>query len=166
MMFNVPREILIDVFGFLSRKDLDSNLFVSKAWCKIIEASEKQLPQRQEIKMKIYDRRKGQFTVDFSNGDKTIRLTEKVHDTKLSAKKKILIVEGRKDVEFTGLKNRFVAGVAISDGAQFQNDLLMIKNLVGGQIMLIKNVALQFCDSLEVPDLTLFRHIFSCMFLF
>ena len=80
----VPRDIMLDVFGFLSRKDLNDDLFISKGWYLFIEGAGKHLPQRQKITMDIHNspldirNRLRPFMVDFSNGEKTIRLTDEV----------------------------------------------------------------------------------------
>jgi len=138
----VPREILTTIFGFLPRKDLNNNLFVSKTWRKIIENSGKQLPQRQEIEMHIPDQHNGAFYVDFSTDEKIVSLTEgKAYNTRRFAQNNILVVGGRKDVEFLGLKNCIVESHMCHNVVQFVEIFSRIKDLMGGHLVPIK----EFC---------------------
>ena len=105
----VPPEILMTILGFLPQMDLNNDMLVSKAWHNLIKGAGKQLPQHQEIDIDTIDIRNNILMVDFSIDGKTVRLTEgKAYNTRRFAQDNILVVGGRKDVEFLGLKNCIV----------------------------------------------------------
>jgi len=73
---NVPKEILLDVLGFLSRTKLDDCMFINKKWNKLIKGAGVKLPQRQLIEMKFNEPLNGPLSLKLFNYKKTIRVTE------------------------------------------------------------------------------------------
>jgi len=66
---------MLDVLGFLPRKDLNDDLFISKEWRSIIEGAGKKLPQLLEVDISArYERSDDSFYI--ANGVKTFLLTE------------------------------------------------------------------------------------------
>ena len=69
---NVPEDIKRDVFGFLSRKENNKNLFICKDWCSIIERGGKGLDQLQIIWVGIRYLCITPLLMEFNNGEKLI----------------------------------------------------------------------------------------------
>jgi len=167
----VPPEILMTTLGFLPQMDLNNDMLVSKAWHNLIKGGGKQLPQLQEIRIDAIHHRRNVFMVDFSIDGKTVRLTEGkalqnegiARNTLRTAQKKILFVEGREDVEFSGLKNSIVAEFKfLMQMVRFEEIFQKIKNLLGGQILPIKTVEICFDIRADhMQELSHFRDNYS-----
>ena len=159
---DVPDDILRTVLGFLSFEDNMKNLFVNKKFSRVIEKSGNQLP-RQEVSMYIHNQRN---MVDFWNSKKTIRITDGPYSPpdQLSHQK-VLYIEGKVGVEFTGLKNIIVTQVQIRDGmAQFEAVFQRIKDrLLGGQVMSIKTVDLRLIGD-TMLELARFQRNYSSLY--
>ena len=85
-----------------------------------------------------------------------------------------MVVQGRKDVEFCGLKNSIVKEMSIknedTEFVAFPDKLFQrIKNLLGGQLLPINEFHIKFQDarfpSTNLQELSHFRDIYSSMLL-
>ena len=72
MTAKVPKEVLLDVLGFLPRLDLNDDMFVCEKWHLLIKGAGAKLPQRQEVSMRV----DGPLSLELSNGRKTIQVME------------------------------------------------------------------------------------------
>ena len=104
---NVPREILLDVLGFVPQVDLNNDLLVSKKWHNIIKGGEMRLPQLQELEMDVHEYYP--FSVALSNGLKTIKLMEGEENTEFPYLEKSIVKEASFSVLFKRSKSNFVA---------------------------------------------------------
>ena len=153
MLANVPREIVLDVLGFLPRLDLNNDLVVNSELHDIIKgASEKQLPQRQEVTMRTVDQPNEPFAVELSITDKTVKCTEGQDNPKDVLKNCIVDYEG---------------GVYGVD--DFQELFRRIQALVGTQPIPLKllnfELGARFRNA-QVQDLTRFREVYASIFSF
>ena len=152
MTKGVPREIKMDVLGFLCRKKLNECLFVNKKWDNLIEsAKESELPQVQEIEMRCIDRQGEPFAVVFWNEDYT---------------KRVVLVEGRDNKEIFVLKNCIVADYSFQGTFRvFEARFRRIVALVGQKVP-FKQFGYDSTDrpTEELNSLARFREAYSGLF--
>ena len=144
----MPREIIMDVLCFISRKELNNYLVINHKLNEIIESAGTKLPQLQEVKMETEDQLHEPFWAELSNGDT-----------------KIMLVEGQ-DNPKNVLKHCIVtiASCELGFGA-FEDRFRKILKLTGAQKVPLKHFKYDFVDSTSdsVQDFTFFRTHFSSM---
>ena len=142
-------DVLRTVLGFESRYDLTNNCqFVSKQWQKMIDRGGKGLDQLQALKMRTSYPYSNTYWVEFSNGEKTIRII--------------------KEQEMKGaavLKNNIVKQVETTNYYDLFEQFKRITMVVGQKIPIARfcykaNDQIQDLDD-QIQDLLHFREHYS-----
>jgi len=144
---NVPREIVLDVLGFLPRLDLNNDLVENSELHDIIKgATEKQLQQRQEVTMRTIDQPNASFALELSIVDKTVKCTEGEDNPKDVLKHCIVNYED----ELRGVD-------------AFQERFRRIQLIVGAQPIPLKKLHYRLMaeeGEAQIQELTRFRDIY------